>query len=58
MSLADYEQNPECQDCNYDTHICPGCGDYLKHGERVCAECKKAILRLSYPKFSRGGRNQ
>jgi len=28
-----------CDQCNYDTHICPGCGTSLKHGETTCAAC-------------------
>lgn len=29
-----------CNDCNYDKHICPGCGKYLDHGQGACEECK------------------
>lgn len=29
-----------CDDCNYVRHICPGCGNYLRHEQGgVCAEC-------------------
>jgi len=28
-----------CNDCNYDTHRCPGCGEPLAHGVEVCDAC-------------------
>lgn len=28
-----------CDKCNYDTHICPGCGESLQHGVYVCTDC-------------------
>lgn len=28
-----------CPQCNYDRHICPGCGEHLAHGVGVCADC-------------------
>ena len=28
-----------CPQCNYDRHICPGCGANLAHGVGVCAVC-------------------
>lgn len=28
-----------CQRCNYDTHVCPGCGAPLPHGTEVCDDC-------------------
>lgn len=28
-----------CERCNYDTHICPGCGEPLPHGVEVCPPC-------------------
>jgi hypothetical protein len=28
-----------CRDCNYDEHLCGGCGDSLPHGKSVCADC-------------------
>lgn len=30
----------KCDRCNYDRHLCPGCGASLRHyGPAVCAEC-------------------
>ena len=29
----------DCDDCNYDTHICKGCGEPIKHGMWPCAAC-------------------
>lgn len=28
-----------CSRCNYQQHICPGCGDPLRHGTDVCTDC-------------------
>lgn len=30
-----------CDRCNYDTHICPGCGGDATHTEPVCPDCKE-----------------
>ena len=30
-----------CQDCNYDTHRCGGCGEYLVHGQNICSPCRE-----------------
>lgn len=32
--------DPRCDQCNYDTHRCPGCGDDVPHGTIVCADCE------------------
>lgn len=29
----------ECWRCNYDLHVCPGCGESIEHGESACEEC-------------------
>lgn len=29
----------DCPRCNYDTHVCRGCGEPLPHGTEVCAKC-------------------
>lgn len=34
-----------CERCNYDRHICPGCGDNLPHGIKVCAVCEEEIRK-------------
>lgn len=28
-----------CPKCDYDVHMCPGCGRSLRHGEYSCGEC-------------------
>jgi hypothetical protein len=34
----------ECCDlCNYDRHVCPGCGEPLSHGVGVCSPCLAEI---------------
>lgn len=30
----------DCNFCNYDTHACPGCGEWLYHGTKVCGPCE------------------
>ena len=30
-----------CDRCNYDRHLCPGCGTHVPHGTTVCTDCKK-----------------
>lgn len=30
-----------CDECNYDRHLCPGCGANLQHGDSTCEECAK-----------------
>lgn len=30
-----------CQRCNYDTHMCGGCGTIVGHNETTCPDCKK-----------------
>lgn len=32
--------DPECPRCDTDTHRCPGCGQYLHHGQGVCTACR------------------
>lgn len=29
----------DCGRCNYDMHVCPGCGVGLAHGIEACDEC-------------------
>jgi hypothetical protein len=28
-----------CDRCNYDTHDCPGCGEWVGHDRIMCDEC-------------------
>ena len=28
-----------CDTCNYDMHICQGCGTHINHGASSCKEC-------------------
>jgi hypothetical protein len=28
-----------CEDCNYERHQCPGCGEPLEHGVGACDDC-------------------
>lgn len=37
---AERRLDPHCDQCNYDTHVCPGCGDDVPHGTVVCAKCQ------------------
>lgn len=30
---------PYCQECDTDTHRCPGCGEAVEHGTVACQEC-------------------
>ena len=32
-----------CDRCNYDAHLCPGCGTDLSHGVNVCDDCRAAL---------------
>lgn len=35
---------PKCCDrCNYDMHICGGCGSSIGHGQGICADCEFEI---------------
>lgn len=34
--------DPTCDRCNYDRHICGGCGAHLSHGTEICVNCKFA----------------
>lgn len=38
-------RSDECQRCNYDRHLCPGCGEPLPHGIEVCGQCQGEIKR-------------
>ncbi len=33
-----------CRRCDFERHICPGCGDNIDHGETVCARCKVEVV--------------
>ena len=33
------ERDPNCEQCDTDTHICPGCGAPIIHGMYACTEC-------------------
>jgi hypothetical protein len=37
-----------CDRCNYDRHICPGCGDNLRHGEEACTDCVARVRRENF----------
>lgn len=28
-----------CNECNTDTHRCPGCGEQIEHGDNACQDC-------------------
>lgn len=30
-----------CAYCNYNRHVCPGCGEWLSHEVDVCDQCIK-----------------
>lgn len=30
-----------CYQCDYDIHLCGGCGEPLNHGQYSCAACKR-----------------
>lgn len=34
-------QYATCEDCNYDKHTCPGCGEWLYHGKGACGPCEE-----------------
>lgn len=34
-----------CDRCNFDTHTCPGCGEWLNHGTLVCGRCSDEVKR-------------
>lgn len=36
-----------CDDCNYDTHRCGGCGTPIAHKEPMCDECKELYKDVS-----------
>lgn len=38
-------EEPGCPHCNYDTHRCHGCGEWLYHGTEVCPRCLQEIRR-------------
>lgn len=35
-----------CYRCNYDMHDCPGCGEPLPHGVKVCGMCNSDYMYL------------
>lgn len=35
-----------CDRCNYDTHVCHGCGEPLPHGIEVCPPCDVVLIPL------------
>lgn len=37
MTNLNYET---CDRCNYDMHLCPGCGAPLSHGVEICEDCR------------------
>jgi hypothetical protein len=44
-----------CDRCNYDTHVCPGCGKPLRHGVEVCTECLAETAPHKPPPSPLGG---
>lgn len=30
-----------CPRCNYDRHLCPGCGAHVTHGRYICKPCSE-----------------
>jgi hypothetical protein len=37
--------DPNCEQCNTNTHRCPGCGEDVKHGTVACADCARETHR-------------
>lgn len=40
-----------CARCNFDRHICPGCGEHLPHDIEVCADCQ--VENCQHPEGAR-----
>jgi hypothetical protein len=41
LEAATWELVTKCEQCNHDTHTCPGCGAWVPHaGDGVCNECR------------------
>lgn len=38
--MNEEEIDLNCNECNYDTHKCGGCGESVPHGKYECQECK------------------
>jgi hypothetical protein len=38
-----------CPQCNTETHICPGCGENVGHGEGACDRCERESLPYDVP---------
>lgn len=41
------EVNTYCLDCDFDRHICNGCGSPMKHGQLHCEQCAD-VLRSAH----------
>ena len=39
----------ECDGCNYDQHLCPGCGIGVAHGKDACRACELRLLLSDAP---------
>jgi len=37
---ASLDRAEGCERCNYDNHVCPGCGEPLPHGTEICPPCR------------------
>lgn len=53
-----------CPQCNYDQHLCPGCGDSVPHGQIACGQApcvsaepypERIELYCSSPMFEHAG---
>ena len=46
----------DCDRCNYDLHVCPGCGENLPHGIDVCDVCREAGHTLTIDPLTEAAR--
>ncbi len=37
-------QSETCPYCDYDEHVCGGCGEWLYHGTHVCGPCRLELV--------------
>jgi len=47
LSEAAWALNVGCPECNYDRHLCPGCGASIGHGDGACGNCAPAVAGVS-----------
>jgi hypothetical protein len=44
----------DCRQCDQDLHVCPGCGEPVKHGVTVCADCNAPDVHVAAPQSAAG----